>query len=137
MTLKVRNNSTTLGMTLGVTLQVYSGANLVIQVPKQTGLISPGQTKDISYQFNAPSALGTYSVSFFSAEYGAPLLITTLNVLLIPTWAQIAIPAIIGVGVAAGLVFFFRRPKPAATETKTSEKTRPAGSKTPPGARNP
>jgi len=137
MTLKVRNNSTTLGMTLGVTLQVYSGANLVIQVPKQTGLISPGQTKDISYQFNAPSALGTYSVSFFSAEYGAPLLITTLNVLLIPTWAQIAIPAIIGVGVAAGLVFFFRRRKPAATETKTSEKTRSAGSKTPPGARNP
>jgi hypothetical protein len=137
MTLKVRNNSTTLGMTLSVTLQVYSGVNLVIQVPKQTGLISPGQTKDISYQFNAPSALGTYSVSFFSAEYGAPLLITTLNVLLIPTWAQIAIPAIIGVGVAAGLVFFFRRRKPAATETKTSEKTRPAGSKTPPGARNP
>jgi hypothetical protein len=137
MTLKVRNNSTTLGMTLNVTLQVFSGANLVIQVPKQTGLISPGQTKDISYQFNAPSGLGIYSISFFSPEYGAPIITTTLNVILIPTWLQIAIPVIIGLGVAGALVFFFRRRKPSVTETKASEKTKPTGSRTGPGARNP
>lgn len=137
MTLRVRNNSTTLGMTLNVTLQVFSGTNIVIQQSKPTGLISPGQSKDISYTFNAPTGLGAYTVSFFSPEYGAPVLITTLNVLLIPTWAQIAIPAIVGVAVAAGLAFFYRRRKPAVAETKTPEKTRPTGSKTPSGTRNP
>jgi len=135
MTLKVRNNSTKLVMNLNITLQVFSGTNLVSQTTQRTGPMQPGASYNFPFTFNAPSSLGSYSVSFFSPEYGAPIIATTLNVVIIPTTLQIAIPAIIGIAVAVGFAFFFRRRRPAVTET--AEKTKQTGPKAGPKPRNP
>ena len=135
MTLKVRNNSTKLVMNLNITLQVFSGTNLVSQTTQRTGPMQPGASYNFPFTFNAPSSLGSYSVSFFSPEYGAPIIATTLNVVIIPTTLQIAIPVIIGIAVAVGFAFFFRRRRPAVTET--AEKTKQTGPKAGTRPRNP
>jgi len=135
MTLKVRNNSTKLVMNLNITLQVFTGTNLVSQTTQRTGPMQPGASYSFPFTFNAPSSLGSYTVSFFSPEYGAPIIATTLNVVIIPTTLQIAIPVIIGIAVAAGFAFFFRRRRPAVTEP--AEKTKQTGPKAGPKPRNP
>jgi hypothetical protein len=135
MTLRVRNNSTKLVMNLNITLQVFSGSTILSQTTQRTGAMLPGASYDFPFTFAAPSNLGVYSISFFSAQYGSPIIVTTLNVVLIPTALQIAIPVIIGVAVAVGLIIFFRIRKPAIAET--SEKTKPTAQKTGPKPRNP
>jgi len=135
MTLKVRNNSTKLVMNLNITLQVFSGSTLLSQTTPITGTMQPGASHDFPFTFTAPSNLGVYTISFFSPQYGSPIVVTTLSVVLIPTTLQIAIPVIIGVAVAAGLIVFFRVRKPAVIET--SEKTKPTAQKTGPKPRNP
>ena len=135
VTLKVRNNSTKLVMNLNITLQVFSGTNLVSQTTQRTGPMQPGASYNFPFTFNAPSSLGSYTVSFFSPEYGEPIIATTLNVVIIPTTLQIAIPVIIGIAVAAGFAFFFRRRRPSVTEP--AEKTKQTGPKAGPKPRNP
>ncbi|HZD13067.1 MAG TPA: hypothetical protein VE177_06075, partial [Candidatus Binatus sp.] len=138
LTLTLRNNSTKLGMNLNVTLQVFSGSNPAVpSITKQTGLITAGASKEIQFQFNAPSALGAYSLIFSSVQYGAPILTATFNVVLVPTWLAIALPAVIGVVVAVALSLFYRRRRPATTAAGPTPiaKAKPAGPKT--GPRNP
>ncbi len=132
--LKLRNNSTNLTMNLHITMNIFSGNNLLTSQSKPV-TIGPGEIKDVPFTFNAPSSLGSYTIEFSSPEYGAPIYTSTLNVLLIPSWLQIAIPALIGVAIALVAIVYRARKPPAAKEQAPAEKTKPAPGKA--GPRNP
>src|SRR5207245_8904076 len=126
----VRNNSTKLVMNLNITLQVFTGTNLVSQTTQRTGPMQPGASYNFPFTFNAPSSLGSYSVSIFSPEYASPIIATTLNVVIIPSTLQITIPVIVGIVIPRGYAFFFRRRRPADTEP--AEQTKQTGPQTGP-----
>jgi hypothetical protein len=86
--------------------------------------------RDVSFNFNAPSSVGAYSLTFFSPDYGAPLNTGTLQVSVLQSSLQVLIPAIIGVAAdIVILLFFLFRKKPTAV-SEPSAKDKQSGGKT-------
>ena len=127
LTLHLASNSTTIDMNITITLNV-EGSGVVQSRP---GIyIQHGMKKDVSFNFNAPSSVGVYSLTFFSPDYGAPLIIGTLQVSVLQSSLQVIIPAIIGVAAAIVILLFFlfRKKPPAVIEPAAKDK--PSGGKT-------
>jgi hypothetical protein len=127
ITLHLASNSTTIDMNITISLNVEG--NGVVQ--SQSGIyIQHGMKRDVSFNFNAPSSVGAYSLTFFSPDYGAPLNTGTLQVSVLQSSLQVLIPAIIGVAAAIViLLFFLFRKKPTAV-SEPSAKDKQSGGKT-------
>lgn len=127
ITLHLASNSTTIDMNITISLNVEGSG--VVQ--SQSGIyIQHGTKKDVSFNFNAPSSVGVYSLTFFSPDYGAPLITGTLQVSVLQSSLQVIIPAIIGLSAAIViLLFFLFRKKPQAAP-EPSAKDKPSGGKT-------
>jgi hypothetical protein len=122
LVLHLTSTSTVIDMNITVSLNVESSG--IVQ--SQTNIIIPhGTTKDVSFNFNAPPKIGTYSLTFFSPDYGAPLLAATLQVSALQSSLQVIIPAIIGlVAAIVILLFFLYRKKPdIVPESPAKDKT--------------
>jgi hypothetical protein len=126
MVLHLTSNSTIINMNITISLNIEGRG--VVQT--QSGIyISHGTTKDISFNFNAPASIGVYALTFFSPDYGAPLITGTLQVSVLQSSLQVIIPAIIGLAAAIViLLFFLFRKKPQAI-LESSAKDKPAGGK--------
>jgi hypothetical protein len=127
ITLHLASNSTAIDMNITISLNVEG--NGVVQ--SQSGIyIQHGMKRDVSFNFNAPSSVGAYSLTFFSPDYGAPLNTGTLQVSVLQSSLQVLIPAIIGVAAAIViLLFFLFRKKPTAV-SEPSAKDKQSGGKT-------
>lgn len=127
MILHLRSNSTTINMviTVNLVLQDHStGQNQILQT--QSGIsLAPGEKKDVSFNFNAPSKVGAYTVTFTSPDYGAPFVTGTLQVSTLQSGLQIILPAIIGVAVTIVILLFFLFRKKPSTATETPGKDKP------------
>jgi len=126
VTLHLTSNSTVVNLNITVSLDI-DGKGIV---QSQSGIYIPhGTKKDIAFSFNAPSGLGVHSLTFFSPEYGAPLIAGTLQVSALQSSLQVIIPAIIGLAAAIViLLFFLFRKKPEAVP-EPSARDKPAGGK--------
>jgi len=126
ITLHLASNSTTINMNITISLNIEGRG--VVQ--SQSGIYIPhGTKKDVSFNFNAPPTVGAYSLTFFSPDYGAPLITGTLQVSVLQSSLQVIIPAIIGLAAAIViLLFFLFRKKPQATP-EPSAKDKPSGGK--------
>jgi hypothetical protein len=124
--LHLTSNSTVINMNLTISLNVEGRG--VVQ--SQSGILIPhGTTKDVSFNFNAPPNVGVYTLTFFSPDYGAPLITGTLQVSVLQSSLQVIIPAIIGVVAAIViLLFFLFRKKPEAV-LESPRKEKPTGGK--------
>jgi hypothetical protein len=124
--LHLASNSTVINMNITISLNLQGSG--VVQ--SQSGIyIQHGATKDVSFNFNAPSRVGVYTLTFFSPDYGAPLITGTLQVSVLQSSLQVIIPAIIGLAAAIViLLFFLFRKKPRAVP-EPSSKDKPAGAK--------
>jgi hypothetical protein len=99
-------------------------------VQSQSGIYIPhGTKKDVAFSFNAPSGLGVHSLTFFSPEYGAPLIAGTLQVSVLQSSLQVIIPAIIGLAAAIVILLFFLFRKRPQAVPEPSAKDKPAGGK--------
>jgi hypothetical protein len=116
--LHLTSNSTIIDMSITISLNVEGSG--VVQ--SQSGILIPhGTSKDVSFNFNAPAKVGVYSLTFFSPEYGAPLITGTLQVSVLQSSLQVIIPAIIGLAAAIViLLFFLFRKKPTKPNPGTS-----------------
>ena len=121
MTLHLQSNSTILNMDITVGLNVDGQ---LVQSRSNVS-ISHGSKIDLPFTFNSPSGLGVHTFTFFSPEYGAPLITGTIQVSVLQSSLQVIIPAIIGLAAAIViLLFFLFRKKPeTAPESSTKEKT--------------
>jgi hypothetical protein len=126
VTLHLTANSTVVNMNITVSLDI-DGKGVV---QSQSGIYIPhGAKKDVAFSFNAPS-VGVHSLTFFSPEYGAPLVMATLQVSVLQSNLQVIIPAIIGLAAAiVMLLFFLFRKKPQAV-SEPSAKDKPSAGKT-------
>ncbi len=133
LVLHLKSNSTALNMNLSVTLNVQD-SNLKTIVTKTVSgiIIGPGQPKDVQFAFSAPPSVGTYTVTFLSPDYGAPLITGTLQVTVLPSNLQVLIPAIIGVAAAIVILLFFLFRKKPMPSPETTTKDKPAGGKAKP-----
>ena len=126
VTLHLTSNSTVLNMNITVSLDI-DGKGVV---QSQSGIyIAHGTTKDVAFSFNAPSVLGVHSLTFFSPEYGAPLIAGTLQVSALQSSLQVIIPAIIGLAAAIVILLFFLFRKKPQTVPEPSAKDKPVGGK--------
>jgi hypothetical protein len=127
VTLHLTSNSTTVDMNVTISLNIEGRG--VVQ--SQSGIYIPhGTTKDVSFNFDAPPTVGAYALTFFSPDYGAPLITGTLQVSVLQSSLQVIVPAIIGLvaAIVILLFFLFRKKPPVALEP--SAKDRPSGGKT-------
>jgi hypothetical protein len=127
--LHLTSNSTIIDMDITISLNIEGRG--VVQT--QSGiLLLHGSTKDVSFSFNAPPSVGVYTLTFFSPDYGAPLITGTLQVSVLQSSLQVLIPAIIGLAAAIViLLFFLFRKKPQAVAEPTG-KDKLAGGKAKP-----
>ena len=124
--LHLTSNSTIIDMSITISLNVEGSG--VVQ--SQSGiLISHGTSKDVSFNFNAPAKVGVYSLTFFSPEYGAPLITGTLQVSVLQSSLQVIIPAIIGLAATIVILLFFLFRKKPQTTPEPSAKDKSAGGK--------
>ncbi|MBO0887738.1 hypothetical protein J2P12_01415 [Candidatus Bathyarchaeota archaeon] len=122
-TLHLKSNST---KTNGITQVIH----IVVTVNGGTGpeqntvTIRPGETVTVPVTFTAPSSVGSYTVSYSSPEYGGVLTSQTLQVSVLSSYAQLLIPAGIGVGAAILILFFlmFRGKRTAETGEEVTKK---------------
>jgi len=126
MTLHLQSNSTILNMDITVGLNVDGQ---IVQ-SKSNVSISHGSKTDVAFTFNAPSDLGVHTFTFFSPEYGAPLITGTLQVSVLQSSLQVIIPAIIGLAAAIVILLFFLFRKKPETIPDSSTKEKTAGGKT-------
>jgi hypothetical protein len=117
--LHLTSNSTIIDMDITISLNIEGRG--VVQT--QSGiLLLHGSTKDVSFSFNAPPSVGVYTLTFFSPDYGAPLITGTLQVSVLQSSLQVLIPAIIGLAAAIViLLFFLFRKKPQAVAEPTGK----------------
>ena len=128
--LHLKSNSTTLNMSLNVTLNLQDSTLKTVVTTTVSGItISPGQQKDVQFSFTAPPSVGAYSVTFFSPQYGAPLITGTLQVAALQSNLQILVPAIIGVAAAIVILLFFLFRKKPEPIPETTVKDKPATGK--------
>jgi len=125
MTLHLQSNSAILNMDITVGLNV--DGQLVQS--KYNVSISHGSKVDVPFTFNAPSSLGVHTFTFFSPEYGAPLITGTLQVSVLQSSLQVIIPAIIGLAAAIVILLFFLFRKKPETAPETPAKDKAAGGK--------
>jgi hypothetical protein len=126
LVLHLTSNSTIIDMNITVSLNVEGSG--VVQ--SQSAIIIPhGTSKDVSFGFNAPAKVGVYSLTFFSPDYGAPLITGTLQVSVLQSTLQILIPAIIGLAAAIVILLFFMFRKKPETVTESPAKDKAAGGK--------
>jgi hypothetical protein len=125
MILHLQSNSTILNMDLTLGLNV--DGQLVQS--KSNVSISHGSKTDVTFTFNAPSGLGVHTFTFFSPEYGAPLITGTLQVSVLQSSLQVIIPAIIGLAAAIVILLFFLFRKKPETVPDSSAKEKTAGGK--------
>jgi hypothetical protein len=126
VTLHLTSNSTVVSMNITVSLDI-DGKGVV---QSQSGIYIPhGTKKDVTFSFNAPSGLGVHSLTFFSPEYGSPLITGTLQVSVLQSSLQVIIPAIIGLAAAIVILLFFLFRKKPQTVPEPSAKDKPAGAK--------
>jgi hypothetical protein len=126
VTLHLTSNSTIVNMNITVSLDI-DGKGVV---QSQSGIYIPhGTKKDVAFSFNAPSGLGVHSLTFFSPEYGSPLIAGTLQVSVLQSSLQVIIPAIIGLAAAIVILLFFLFRKKPQTVPEPSAKDKPAGAK--------
>jgi hypothetical protein len=124
--LHLASNSTTIDMNITISLNIEGRG--VVQ--SQSGIYIPhGATKDVSFNFNAPPNVGAYALTFFSPDYGAPLITGTLQVSVLQSSLQVIIPAIIGLAAAIIILLFFLFRKKPQTVVETSTKGKPAAGK--------
>jgi len=124
--LHLTSNSTIIDMTITISLNVEGSG--VVQT--QSGiLISHGTSKDVPFNFNAPPKVGVYSLTFFSPEYGAPLITGTLQVSVLQSSLQVIIPAIIGLAAAIVILLFFLFRKKPERVPESPAKDKSAGGK--------
>jgi len=127
ITLHLASNSTTIDMNITISLNVEGRG--VVQ--SQSGIyIQHGMKKDVSFNFNAPPTVGVYSLTFFSPDYGAPLITGTLQVSVLQSSLQVIIPAIIGVAAAIVILLSFLFRKKPQEVPLSSGKDKPSGGKT-------
>jgi hypothetical protein len=125
MTLHLQSNSTILNMEITVGLNV--DGQLVQS--KSNVSISYGSKVDVPFTFNAPSNLGVHTFTFYSPEYGAPLITGTLQVSVLQSSLQVIIPAIIGVAAAIVILLFYLYRKKPETALESPAKDKSAGGK--------
>jgi len=126
VTLHLTSNSTVVNMNITVSLDI-DGKGVV---QSQSGIYIPhGTKKDVAFSFNAPSGLGVHSLTFFSPEYGAPLITGTLQVSALQSSLQVIIPAIIGLAAAIVILLFFLFRKKPQSLPESSTKDKPAAGK--------
>jgi hypothetical protein len=124
--LHLTSNSTVINMNLTISLNVEGRG--VVQ--SQSGILIPhGTTKDVSFNFNAPPNVGVYTLTFFSPDYGAPLITGTLQVSVLQGSLQVIIPAIIGVVAAIVILLFFLFRKKTEAVLESPKKEKPTGGK--------
>jgi len=125
MTLHLQSNSTILNMNITI------GLNVDGQLAKSsTGVyISHGSKIDVPFTFPAPSVLGPHTFTFFSPEYGAPLITGTIQVSVLQSNLQVIIPAIIGLAAAIVILLFFQFRKKPETAPESSAKEKATGGK--------
>src|SRR5438309_2294975 len=124
--LHLTSNSTIIDMSITISLNVEGSG--VVQT--QSGiLISHGTSKDVPLHFNAPAKVGVYSLTFFSPEYGAPLITGTLQVSVLQSSLQVIIPAIIGLAAAIVILLFFLFRKKPERVPESPAKDKSAGGK--------
>jgi len=124
--LHLTSNSTIIDMSITISLNVEGSG--VVQ--SQSGILIPhGTSKDVSFNFNAPAKVGVYSLTFFSPEYGAPLITGTLQVSVLQSSLQVIIPAIIGLAATIVILLFFLFRKKPQTTPEPSAKDKSAGGK--------
>ncbi len=124
--LHLTSNSTIIDMSITISLNVEGSG--VVQ--SQSGILIPhGTSKDVSFNFNAPAKVGVYSLTFFSPEYGAPLITGTLQVSVLQSSLQVIIPAIIGLAAAIVILLFFLFRKKPETVPESPAKDKSAGGK--------
>jgi hypothetical protein len=127
--LHLASNSTLINMNITISLNLQGSG--VVQ--SQSGIYIPhGATKDVSFNFNAPSSVGVYTLTFFSPDYGAPLITGTLQVSVLQSSLQVLIPAIIGLAAAIVILLFFLFRKKPQTVAEPTGKDKPAGGKAKP-----
>jgi len=126
LVLHLTSNSTIIDMSITISLNVEGSG--VVQ--SQSGILIPhGTSKDVSFNFNAPAKVGVYSLTFFSPEYGAPLITGSLQVSVLQSSLQVIIPAIIGLAAAIVILLFFLFRKKPETTPEPSAKDKSAGGK--------
>jgi hypothetical protein len=124
--LHLTSNSTIIDMSITISLNVEGSG--VVQ--SQSGILIPhGTSKDVSFNFNAPAKVGVYSLTFFSPEYGAPLITGTLQVSVLQSSLQVIIPAIIGLAAAIVILLFFLFRKKPEIVPESPAKDKSAGGK--------
>src|SRR5881296_1808989 len=124
--LHLTSNSTIIDMSITISLNVEGSG--VVQ--SQSGILIPhGTSKDVPFNFNAPAKVGVYSLTFFSPEYGAPLITGTLQVSVLQSSLQVIIPAIIGLAATIVILLFFLFRKKPETTPEPSAKDKSAGGK--------
>ncbi len=134
--LHLKSNSTlTNGIIQDITVIATVQGNGITPINStQTGVtIKPGDSVTVQFTFPAPSNVGSYTLTFYSPEYGRILTSQTLQVSILPSY-QLLIPA--GIGVAAAIIilgFYMFRGRRADKEeraevTKPSPKPKPSSS---------
>jgi hypothetical protein len=132
ITLHLTSNSTTLNMNITIGLNI-DGQFIQSQ---SSVYILHGSKKDVTFNFNAPSTLGVHTFTFFSADYGAPLITGTIQVSLLQSSLQVILPAIIGLAAAIVILsfFMFRKKSPVVSESSTKDKPAAGKPKPNPGS---
>ncbi len=126
ITLHLSSNSTIVNMNMTVSLDIQ-GEGIV---QSQSGIYIPhGTKKDVPFSFSAPSGLGVHTLTFFSPEYGAPLITGTLQVSVLQSSLQVIIPAIIGLAAAIVILLFFLFRRKPLGEVESTEKDKTKGTK--------
>jgi hypothetical protein len=131
-TLHLTSNST---LTNGITELIT--VNLVLQgngigpktVATQTNVkIIPGGSQTIPFSFTAPSTVGSYTLTFTSAEYGGILTSQTLQVTILQGYIQLLIPAAIGIVAAIIIlgVYLIREQREKKEDVETAKPKGPA-----------
>jgi hypothetical protein len=137
-TLHLKNNST---KTNGITQVIHIIVTIQgVQAPLANPVtIAPRATVPVQVTFTAPSSVGSYTVTYSSPEYGGVLTSQTLQVSVLSSYAQLLIPAGIGVGAAivilAFLMFRGKRTQEGSeevTKKAPSQKPKPSTSGTQP-----
>jgi hypothetical protein len=124
VTLSLRNNSTTLPVTLTVNVDVTGSAAF----GTKTVTIQPGRTLPIDFTITAPDAAGSYLLTFSSPQYGV-IATKELKVSLLQSSLQVLIPAIIGLVSALVILGLYLIRKRGGTEIVEEEKKRPPSGK--------
>ncbi len=124
-TLRLTSNSSKITGVLTVSLNLQGSG----VVSSKSISIGPGSTQPAIFNFTAPTSPGLYTLTIFSPQYagGQPLTTQTLQVVILQSYLQFLIPAIIGLVIAIAVLGYYLMKRQPQTEIE--EKTKPTGQK--------